>query len=336
MKQVEILWKLVEQDDYPLTSIGWDANVPVCQWQGVSCSGDVVNAIDINGRGFRGSLPSEFGQLDSLTTLNLASNSFVGNIPSEVAQLPLLQSIDVTGNTFEGSIPKFSSSLKEIVLQNNRFSGSLPSDYFSSLGNLETFDVSSNNMGGYIPESISSAPSLTTLDLSTNWFSGTLPSALGSLKKLQYLYINTNWLVGTIPRALAAADSALVQVWMQTNALSGTIPATFGDMKFLQDFYADSNYFTGTVPTGLCRPDINSEFFTQAEFINATTFSEDHRDLSCERIACPAGTYSNEGVFPCQPCEQGSITPYLGQNSACYSTDQDIIIRNPGLLRLHG
>ncbi len=26
MKQVEILWKLVEQDDYPLTSIGWDAN----------------------------------------------------------------------------------------------------------------------------------------------------------------------------------------------------------------------------------------------------------------------------------------------------------------------
>lgn len=114
---------------------------------------------------------------------------------------------------------------------------------------------------------------------------------------------------------------------MQTNALSGTIPATFGDMKFLQDFYADSNYFTGTVPTGLCRPDINSEFFTEAEFINATTFSEDHRDLSCERISCPAGTYSNEGVFPCQPCEQGSITPYLGQNSACYSTDQDVIIR---------
>ncbi len=146
--------------------------VPVCQWQGIGCSGTNINSIDISGVGFHGSLPSEFGQLLSLTTLHLSNNTFVGNIPSEVAQLPLLQSIDVTGNTFEGSIPKFSSSLKEIVLQNNRFSGSLPSDYFSSLGNLETFDVSSNNMGGYIPESISSAPSLTTLDLSTNWFSG--------------------------------------------------------------------------------------------------------------------------------------------------------------------
>jgi|NOAtaT_7_FD_contig_123_70489_length_373_multi_2_in_1_out_1_2 hypothetical protein len=26
MKQVDILWKLVEQDDYPLSSIGWDPN----------------------------------------------------------------------------------------------------------------------------------------------------------------------------------------------------------------------------------------------------------------------------------------------------------------------
>jgi len=327
MKQVEILWKLVEQDDYPLTSIGWDANVPVCQWQGVSCSGDVVNAIDINGRGFRGSLPSEFGQLDSLTTLNLASNSFVGNIPSEVAQLPLLQSIDVTGNTFEGSIPKFSSSLKEIVLQNNRFSGSLPSDYFSFLGNLVTFDVSSNNMGGYIPESIGSAASLNYVDLSTNWFSGTLPSALGSLKNLQYFYINTNWLVGTIPRGLAAPDSALVQVWMQTNSLSGTVPAAFGEMKFLEDLYLDNNYFTGTVPADLCRPDINTEFFNQSDFVGATTFTEDHRDLQCERVACPAGAYSNEGVMPCEPCEEGTTTPYIGQNGQCWSTDQDVIIK---------
>jgi hypothetical protein len=156
---------------------------------------------------------------------------------------------------------------------------------------------------------------------------GTLPSALGSLKVLQYLYVNSNWLVGTIPRSLAAADSTLVQLWMQTNALSGTVPATFGDMQFLEDLYVDNNFFTGTVPTGLCRPDINSEFFGPSDAVGATTFSADHRDLSCERVACPVGSYSYEGVMPCQPCEEGTTNPYLGLNLQCYSTDQDAIIR---------
>jgi hypothetical protein len=144
---------------------------------------------------------------------------------------------------------------------------------------------------------------------------------------LEYLYVSTNWLVGTIPRTLAAADSALVQVWMQTNALSGTVPATFGEMQFLQDLYLDNNFFTGTIPVDLCRPDINNEFFNQSDYEGATTFSADHRDLSCERIACPVGTYSYEGVMPCQPCEEGTINPYLGLNLQCYSTDQDAIIR---------
>jgi hypothetical protein len=154
--------------------------VPVCQWQGISCTGDVVNGVDINGRSFHGSLPSEFGQLVSLATLNLANNAFVGNIPSEVAQLPLLQSIDVTKNTFGGNAPKFSPSIREIVLEYNRFSGSLPSDYFADMGSLVTFDVSNNNMGGYIPESIGSASSLTYIDLSTNWFSGKLMFVVNS------------------------------------------------------------------------------------------------------------------------------------------------------------
>jgi Leucine-rich repeat (LRR) protein len=89
------------------------------------------------------------------------------------------------------------------------------------MDSLVTFDVSYNNTGWYLPESIGSASSLTYIDFSTNWFSGTLPSSLGSLKGLEYLYVSTNWSVDTIPRTLAAADSELVQVWMQTNALSG-------------------------------------------------------------------------------------------------------------------
>lgn len=314
-----------------LAELGWSKDINVCEWQGIQCIGDAVSAINLDARGITATIPSEFGQLISLTSLILSNNMFGGAVPAEVARLPLLQSINLNQNAFVGALPSFQSTMTSIELQSNRFSGTIPDDYFAALSNLVLFDVSGNNLSGTIPSSISSATSLSTLDLSSNSFVGTMPPGLGALKYLQYLYISSNRFVGTIPRSFASVDSSLVQVWMQQNDLSGTIPATFAEMKYLDDFYVDGNLFTGTIPADLCRPTLNAEFFQDVYSgnlqDNGTLPPKTGTNYWCERIACPADTYSTEGVMPCQPCENGTTTPFIGQHLECYTTNQDEIIR---------
>lgn len=146
----------------------------MCQWQGINCIGDAVSEISLDARGITATIPSEFGQLISLTSLILSNNMFSGAVPAEMARLPLLQSINLNLNAFVGSIPSFQPTMTSIELQGNRFSGKIPDDYFAALPNLVLFDVSGNNLSGSIPSSISSATSLSTLDLSSNSFVGKL------------------------------------------------------------------------------------------------------------------------------------------------------------------
>jgi hypothetical protein len=198
---------------------------------------------------------------------------------------------------------------------------------------VKLFDVGSNNLSGSIPETIRSLENVYYVDFSENKLVGTLPEALASLKQMEMFYINSNSLIGTIPRSFAASDSIISEVWLQDNHFSGTIPAGFAEIDQLDDFYVDGNFFTGTVPSGLCRPAINAAFVGDIydgiliDNSNMTTVSKGEKDQWCERIACPPGSFSSEGVMPCQPCSEGTETVYLGQNLQCYSTDQDVIIQ---------
>jgi len=79
------------------------------------------------------------------------------------------------------------------------------------------------------------------------------------------------------------------------------------------------NKLTGSVPRDLCRPEINSDFFSKIP-------DSQDRDY-CDSIACPVSTAAFEGVYPCSPCRETSSNPYLGRVGECIDLSQEDILK---------
>uniref|UniRef100_A0A7S2NR12 Leucine-rich repeat-containing N-terminal plant-type domain-containing protein n=1 Tax=Leptocylindrus danicus TaxID=163516 RepID=A0A7S2NR12_9STRA len=87
-----------------------------------------------------GTLPSELGNLSSLTTLDLDRNSFTGTIPLQVlSSLSSLRTLDLSYNQFSGTLPvtieQNMASLQYLYLQNNALTGPIP---VAELGGLSS------------------------------------------------------------------------------------------------------------------------------------------------------------------------------------------------------
>ena len=59
-----------------------------------------------------GTLPSQLGQLSTLTFLNLPDNSISGNLPSEIGRCTALEDLDVYNNPLTGDLP---SSIQHLI-----------------------------------------------------------------------------------------------------------------------------------------------------------------------------------------------------------------------------
>ncbi|XP_031121835.1 probable LRR receptor-like serine/threonine-protein kinase At2g23950 [Ipomoea triloba] len=93
----------------------------------------------------------------------------------------------------------------------------------ANLTNLKQILLQNNNFSGHIPRELGRLPNLQTLDLSNNKFSGHVPETLGLLNSLQYLRLNNNSLSGAIPLSLARA-SKLAFLDLSYNNFSGPVP----------------------------------------------------------------------------------------------------------------
>jgi len=89
-------------------------------------------------------------------------------------------------------------------------------------------------------------------------------------------------------------------------------------------FQNTGNKFTGTIPDELCQKKINADFFIDKN-TGASLIPLEDRNY-CDSIACPAGQYSEIGVYPCKPCEPNTFDPYLGHKNKCFSTDTKSIL----------
>jgi hypothetical protein len=148
---------------------------------------------------------------------------------------------------------------------------------------LDYLNLSNNEIGGPIPESLGNLSLLQSLYLSGNKFNGRIPPELGNLTNLKYLYLGAdkgvnaprgNRITGCIPstfggltnlQILALGDMGLgcsipselgnlitlEKLYLHYNRISGEIPSTFGNLTLLTRLYLNNNELSGSIPKEL-------------------------------------------------------------------------------------
>lgn len=311
-QQGEILRSLVQGEEgrqwAARRSRGWvvGSDSEVCSWDGVQCdTADQVMALALPETDLLATLPTELAFLTQLEIIDLRQNLLQGTIPKEFASMTSLVSVVLKDNLrLTGSIPVFKSSkLKHLDLSRMGLTGQIPPDFGKQNLALTLLELKGNQLSGFLPFGLEDLPLLETISVSSNKLSGTLPAYIGNMASLSYLYLNSNFIVGTIPNL----SRPLQEVWLQNNLLSGTIPSSI-EVAVLQDLFLDGNKLTGSVPQVLCEVDLNADFFSDV--------NDGDRNL-CDSVTCPAGTVSDQGVYPCRNCTSEILNPYLGQRGEC-------------------
>ncbi|XP_060671992.1 receptor kinase-like protein Xa21 [Ziziphus jujuba] len=261
-----------------LGSWNTNTNTSFCKWVGVSCGPrhQRVTVLNISFMNIHGTISPHVGNLSFLRILNLDTNSFRGPIPITVGRLRRLRVLNLRENQLEGTIPwtinsqslnsleilnlqynnlvgnlpssLFNiSTLKEIVLSFNRFSGNIPNDMCHMLPKLEMVYLSNNPLSGHIPTSLCHCKNLKQLELGENGLTGSIPTHLGCLRELEYMSFAINQLTGTIPASLGNL-SKLEELDLDTNILRGEIPPELGQLSGLKILALEDNNLSGRSP----------------------------------------------------------------------------------------
>ncbi|XP_024372956.1 protein STRUBBELIG-RECEPTOR FAMILY 8 isoform X2 [Physcomitrium patens] len=183
---------------------GWDRNNgDPCgtAWYGIVCSPDnFVVSIKIPGLGLNGKMQVWVLQnLRRLQVVDVSYNNISGDLPK---QLPSsLNQLIMNNNLFSGGLPQFDQmrSLEVINLSNNQLDDKLESQLSTALVKLRILDLSNNKLEGGLLDSVKTMTALQTLNLQNNKLSGQLPASLVQLKHLQTFNIENNNFTGYLP-----------------------------------------------------------------------------------------------------------------------------------------
>ncbi|WZY81033.1 hypothetical protein YC2023_027417 [Brassica napus] len=208
-----------------------------------------------------GTIPPYFAKLQYLQTLSLSNNSLGGLSAGDLEFLvaltncTLLQSLDVSynrlGSDLPASIANLSMNLRELTLQNNLISGSIPHDIGNLVG-LQTFWLSENLLKGPIPASFGKLPELVELSVYTNRMSGEIPYSLGNITRLERLTLFDNSFEGIIPPSIGTC-SYLLRLHIHNNKLNGNIPQEIMQISTLVSISMSNNSLTGSLPEDVGR-----------------------------------------------------------------------------------
>ncbi|KAJ1411589.1 Protein kinase domain [Sesbania bispinosa] len=180
-----------------------------------------LQSVVLDDNNFNGEIPNWVGSLQGLAVLSLKNNWFSGNLPTSVKSLVTLRVLDLSNNQLSGELPNLHnlSNLQVLHLENNTFGPhfpSLPTKLVSLVLRNNSFKLS-------VPSNISSFYQLQKLDLSFNGFVGPFPPSLLSLPSLNYLDISSNKFTGLLFKNFSCNDD-LHFVNLSSNLLKGELP----------------------------------------------------------------------------------------------------------------
>ena len=155
------------------------------------------------------------------------------------------------------------------------FTGTLPSNTFSTFTNIEHIDFSLNSINGtfptawwYPPPSLRSLVladndlaadlftvlpglviNLEVLDLSRNYLSGSLPTFYTTPTRLYHLKLEDLEIAGTLPESWTDMRWTLEHLELGGNNLTGTIPVSYANFTVMVTLDLSFNQLTGTLPS---------------------------------------------------------------------------------------
>ncbi|KAK4270952.1 hypothetical protein QN277_019716 [Acacia crassicarpa] len=207
-----------------------------------------LQALELGGNQFIGSIPHEIGMLKELVLLDLSSNYLFGNIPTTLGNMTNLHYLSLYSNQFSGPIPPSIwnlVNLKGLTFYQNNISGSIPSE-IGNLTKLSMLSLGRNLLLGSVPSSIGNLTELTYLNLCGNKLRGNLPSEMNSLRKMESLQIGENYFKGHFPQDICFGG-LLVNITAHRNQFTGPIPRTLKNCSNLMRVRFESNQLTGNV-----------------------------------------------------------------------------------------
>lgn len=232
----------------------------VCFWFGISCNRLRVSGISIDENNLRGVLPDEIGFMEQIEDLDFDGeleeglNFLVGTIPSTFGLLEKLVTLDLDSNELTGSIPEeiFDADRLTIMdLDSNDLSGTL-SSRFANLEELQILFLDNNGFFGSLPSEMGEMERLRFLRLDRNELSGTIPEEWEAMEKLRVLFLNNNGgITGTIPEYLGNFVD-MQQLSLFDTGISGTVPSSLGQLSGLVNLFLHFTDLTGTMPQEIC------------------------------------------------------------------------------------
>nr|GMD39657.1 receptor-like protein kinase 2.33 [Ipomoea batatas]GMD47818.1 receptor-like protein kinase 2.33 [Ipomoea batatas] len=200
------------------------------------------------------------GRVEQISVMGLGLE---GPLPQNLNGLSKLTHLSLQNNKFSGKLPSLSglSELQYAYLDFNRFD-TIPSDFFDGVVNLQVLALDGNPLnatnGWLLPNKLQDSAQLTNLTLMNCNLGGPLPEFLGSMASLEVLLLSMNRLSGPLPESFRG--SMLKMLWL--NDQSGHLDLNnnhfMGPMpKFkAQNVTMKSNPFCQTLPGASCAPEV--------------------------------------------------------------------------------
>ncbi|KAL3623531.1 actin-regulating kinase prk1 [Castilleja foliolosa] len=158
----------------------WDPSKSPCDnWNGVLCEEGHVWGLKLEGMGLSGVI-----DVDTLS------------------KLTELRTVSFMNNAFDEMLPNWSKlgMLKSIYLSNNKFDGEILPSTFDGMMSLKKLHLDNNAFSGSIPSTLATLSKLVELRLENNGFQGEIPKF--EQDRLREFNVSHNQLVGQIPQAL--------------------------------------------------------------------------------------------------------------------------------------
>ncbi|KAE8683765.1 hypothetical protein F3Y22_tig00111191pilonHSYRG00234 [Hibiscus syriacus] len=283
----------------------WKKGTNCCLWDGIKCGTETGNVIglDLSCSCLAGPISSnstlfllrhlqelnlagnnfnmfpiapQFGQLTSLTHLNISTSSFSGKIPHEISHLSKLSSLDLSdnyhlmfeGHVFENVVGNL-TQLRHLLLSGANMSLVEPASFLNVSSYITTLTLGATKLQGKFPEDVFHFPRLQEFSVSgsylevkfpkTNWsgplkslqvsfsYLQELPNSIGNLRSLEILDLRNSNLRGTIPTTLANLTH-LRYLDLSYNNLVGQISDSFGNLTNLIHLSLRDNKLSGLLP----------------------------------------------------------------------------------------